>query len=117
MLKWGGKRKGRIMARLRSVENKSSFIFSLRDLLVVVLRARHNAIVDRLVQALPASCACKPEACPLSSSGLRPDLTVYRDEGRVVLAEVRCTYEAGANTLERSYREKLKKYTDLARSI
>jgi len=46
---------------------------------------------------------------------MRPDLHVWRVGGHVALADARCTYDA--DVLERFYKEKIKKYTDVARAV
>jgi hypothetical protein len=84
------------------------------------ITARHNAILDRLIRAIPPGARIDREKCPVPGhgpSGLKLDLTVWREDGHVVIADVRCSHEADEAALERTFDEKVEKYTDLAREV
>jgi len=88
--------------------------------LMTAITARHNAILDRLIRAMPPSARFDREKCPIPNTGptgLKPDLTVWREDGHVVIVDVRCSYENDETALERAFDEKVYKYTDLAREV
>jgi len=86
---------------------------------MTAITARHDAILDRLIRALPSSARFDREKCAVPNkgpSGLKPDLTVWREDGHVVIADVCCSYENNETALERAFDENVVKYTALARS-
>jgi len=76
---------------------------------------RHNAIANQLAAALPSSVVkVLLDRDPLGSNGVRPDLSVWNADGKIVLAEVSCPYEGHEDVLEASFQRKASKYAALA---
>jgi len=80
------------------------------------ITACHNAILDRLIRALPSSAHFNREKCPVPNNGptgRKPDMTIWREDWHVVIAGVPCSYENDETALELAFDKKILKYTDL----
>lgn len=85
------------------------------------MQNRHNAILARLVRALPAedrtSDRTRVNRRVLGlASALRPDLTVTRGN-RVVIVDVVVPFENGPQALQAAAEEKVRKYTGLVNQL
>lgn len=83
-----------------------------------MVTARHNNIVQRLVDALPRSTQrVLLDKQPVAEIRRRPDLTVWTDKHEAVLVDVTCPFESGEGALEAAFQRKTDHYADLARAM
>ncbi|KAL5510008.1 hypothetical protein EMCRGX_G005472 [Ephydatia muelleri] len=82
-------------------------------------RDRHNAILERIVKAVPEFMGTKMKEQPLPGTGdNRPDLTIISPCGRkVMLVEVSCPFEGSPTALEDAAAHKVTKYEPLRRQL
>ena len=116
---------GTVAKRLRRVENDScrkcgalhetlGHVLNACTPNVGLMRARHNAILQRLVRAIPTEGKDLFVENSFSPNDQRPDI-VLRDQatGRTVVVDVTVTYEGGPEAFNKSRAEKLQKYESL----
>jgi len=83
--------------------------------LMSMITARHNSIVNRLVEALPRSIAkFLLDRNPFGRRAVRPDLIVWKADGEIVIVDVACPYEGHEDNIESAFQRKVEKYTPLA---
>jgi len=88
------------------------------DNLLGVYKVRHDAIVQRIADALPASTAKRLlDKRPVKGINQRPDISVWRHNGDVVLVDVTCPYESNENALDDAFQVKVQRYSNLARTM
>ena len=81
-----------------------------------LIRDRHNAILDRIIRAVPDSLGAKYKEQPLpgTSGNNRPDLTVIApDDSYAIIVDVSCPFEGSPTALEEAAQAKLLKYEPL----
>ena len=81
-----------------------------------MVRERHNAVLDRIVRAVPTHLGTKmkEQAIPGTSGANRPDLTIISpDNSSIILVDVCCPFEGSPNALEDAARSKVDKYEPL----
>ena len=87
---------------------------------LLMVRDRHNAILDRIVRAIPDHLGTKMKEQPLpgTSGANRPDLTIISpDETSILLVEVSCPFEGSPTALEDAARIKIEKYEPLRQTL
>ena len=87
---------------------------------LLMVRDRHNAILDRIVRAIPDHLGTKIKEQPLpgTSGANRPDLTIISpDESSILLVEVSCPFEGSPTALEDAARSKTEKYEPLRQTL
>ncbi|KAL5509813.1 hypothetical protein EMCRGX_G005243 [Ephydatia muelleri] len=85
-----------------------------------LVRERHNAILDRIVRAVPPSLGTKykEQAIPGTTGNNRPDLTIISpDESTVTIVDVSCPFEGSPLALEEAAKTKLMKYEPLKQHL
>eukprot|EP00731_Ephydatia_muelleri_P034312 Em0054g35a len=85
-----------------------------------LIRDRHNAILDRIIRAVPDSLGAKYKEQPLpgTSGNNRPDLTVIApDDSYAIIVDVSCPFEGSPTALEEAAQAKLLKYEPLRQSL
>ena len=85
-----------------------------------LVRDRHNAILERIIRAVPDSIHTKMKEVPLpgTKGNNRPDLTnIAPDNSLVMIVDVSCPFEGSPGALEESANAKLLKYEPLWQTI
>lgn len=83
-------------------------------------RERHNAILERIVRAVPEFLGTKMKEQPIpgTTGDNRPDLTIISPCGtRVTLVEVSCPFEGTPTALEDAAKHKVTKYEPLRQQL
>ena len=83
-------------------------------------RERHNAILERVVRAVPDFLGTKTKEQPLprTTGDNRPDLTIISPCGtKVTLVEVSCPFEGSPTALEDAAAHKVQKYEPLQQQL
>ena len=86
---------------------------------LLMVRDRHNALLDRIIRAIPDHLGTKLKEQPLpgTSGANRPDITIISpDETSVLLVEVNCPFVGSPTALEDAARLK-KKYEPLRQAL
>ena len=81
-----------------------------------MVRERHNAILERIVRAIPEHMGrkMKEQALPGTTGNNRPDLTIVSpDDSTVTIVEVSCPFEGSPSALEEAAKAKVDKYEPL----
>ena len=81
-----------------------------------MVRERHNAILERIVRAVPEHMGRKMKEQPLpgTTGNNRPDLTIISpDDSTVTIVEVSCPFEGSPSALEDAANAKVAKYKPL----
>ena len=85
-----------------------------------MVRERHNAILERIVRAIPDHLGTKMKEQPIpgTTGANRPDLTIISpDERTILLVEVSCPFEGAPKALEEAATAKLLKYEPLRQEL
>ena len=85
-----------------------------------LIRARHNAVLERLIRATPPSLGDKFKEQPLpnTTGANRPDLTIIAPDGRsVILVDVCIPFEGVPEALQDAAQEKVRKYEPLRQTL
>ena len=85
-----------------------------------LVRERHNAILDRIVRAVPPSLGTKYKEVPLpgTTGNNRPDLTIISpDNTTITLVEVSCPFKGAPLVLEEAAKAKVEKYEPLKQTL
>ncbi|KAL5509834.1 hypothetical protein EMCRGX_G005270 [Ephydatia muelleri] len=85
-----------------------------------LIRERHNAVLERLIRAIPSSMGDKFKEQPLpnTTGANHPDLTVVAPDGRSALLVDECIpFEGSPEALQEAAQEKLRKYEPLRQSL
>ena len=85
-----------------------------------MVRDRHNAILERIVRAVPdyVGTKMKEQAIPGTTGNNRPDLTITSpDASTVFIVEVSCPFEGSPYALEDAAKTKLEKYEPLKQQL
>ena len=83
-------------------------------------RDRHNAILERIVRAVPdyMGTKMKEQAISGTTGNNRPDLTITSPDGSTItIVEVSCLFEGSPNALEDAAKAKLAKYEPLKQHL
>ena len=85
-----------------------------------MIRERHNAILERIIRAIPEHLGTKQKEQPIpgTSGANRPDLTIISPDGTsILLVEVSCPFEGTPTALEDAARMKVDKYEPLCQVL
>ncbi|KAL5510064.1 hypothetical protein EMCRGX_G005537 [Ephydatia muelleri] len=85
-----------------------------------MIRARHNAVLERLIRAIPPSMGDKFKEQPLPDTvgANRPDLTIISPDGRsVILVDVCIPFEGAPEALHEAATAKVNKYEPLRQTL
>ena len=85
-----------------------------------LIRERHNAILERLIRAIPPSLGDKFKEQPLpnTSGANRPDVTIIAPDGRsVTIIDVCVPFEGSPEALQQAAQEKVTKYEPLHQTL
>ena len=81
---------------------------------------RHNAVLERLIRAIPQSLGDKFKEQPLpnTTGANRPDLTIIAPDGRsAILVDVCIPFEGSPEALQDAAQEKMRKYEPLRQTL
>jgi len=78
------------------------------------IKARHDAKVNRLAEALPRSTKYLLDKRSVAAINQRPDITVWSAKGDVVLVDVTCPFEGHERALDDAFQTKIVRYSSLA---
>ena len=85
-----------------------------------MVRERHNAVLERVIRAIPPSLGEKYKEQPLpnTTGANRPDLTIVSPDGRsVILLDVSIPFEGCPEALQEAAQSKLTKYEPLRQQL
>ena len=85
-----------------------------------LVRERHNAVLERLIRAIPPSVGSKfkEQSVPNTSGANRPDLTIILPNGHsVILVDVSIPFEGCPQALEEAAKAKTIKYEPLRQEL
>ena len=94
-----------------SVETLPHVLCHCRPNMPSILR-RHNAIVDRIVNAVKCGTITTDQQVSAANSRLRPDIIV-EDDNKVLIIDVCCPFDNNAEALRDAEQRKLNKYEGL----
>lgn len=85
-----------------------------------LVRERHNAVLERLIRAIPPSVRSKfkEQPVPNTHGANRPDLTIISPNGRsVIMVDVSIPFEGSPQALEKAAKAKITKYEPLRQEL